>query len=158
MPIVFLSFQSFIMSDSQDSGGGQNHDKRFLTAPFNWDTSSNFTSTLDIDAIKVSSVCPDTDLVTPMVTSDTWDQGPPVLIPHNLATEDDRSLPRLEPMDQDQESSSDSESDDDCSASDSDSGSSSSSCSSPESASSSEAEVETSQVTKHSSIHSFSTK
>ena len=129
------------MSDSQDSGGGQNHDKRFLTAPFNWDSSSNFTSTLDIDAIKVSHST-DTDMVSPMVGTDQWDQGPPVLIPH-VATDDDRSAPRLEPMDQ--QSSSESDSDDDCS--DSDSGSSSSSCSSPESGSSSDAEVETSQVT-----------
>ena len=122
----------------QDQRSDNDH-SRLLGSSFNWDSSSNFTSTLDIEAIKETGHSIPGDSLfsisdppeTPLSSiADAWDQGPPVLMPHV-----DRSLPRLEAMDQ--ESSSESESEE-CSASESESGSSSSSCSSVESESSSE--------------------
>ena len=78
------------MSDSQDSGG-QNHDKHskhdHSGRLYSWDTS--FTSTLDMDAIKVSHSS--SDLAPLSSLTETWDQGPPVLIPN---VDLDKSIPR----------------------------------------------------------------
>ena len=119
-------------------GQGQGHqghhrtDSRLLgSASFNWDPSSNFTSTLDIDAIKESHSSSLNELASASGSSisamssigDSYDLGPPVLEAHV-----DSDLPRLEAMDQDQDSSSESESEE-CSASESESESSSSSSS-----------------------------
>ena len=113
----------------------QDH-SRLLSASFRWDQSSNFTSTLDIEAIKVSHSAGPSELLSLSSLADNWDNGPPLLEPH---LDRDRALPKLEAMDQD--SSSESESDD-RSGSESDSGSndgsSSSSCSSIETDSSSD--------------------
>ena len=119
----------------------QDH-SRLLSSSFSWDPhqSSNFTSTLDIEAIKVSHSAGPSELLSLSSLADNWDNGPPRLEPHVERDRDrDRALPKLEAMDQD--SSSESESDD-RSGSESDSGSndgsSSSSCSSIESDSSSD--------------------
>ena len=115
----------------------QDH-SRLLSSSFSWDPhqSSNFTSTLDIEAIKVSHSAGPSELLSLSSLADNWDNGPPLLEPH---LDRDRALPKLEAMDQD--SSSESESDD-RSGSESDSGSndgsSSSSCSSIETDSSSD--------------------
>ena len=86
-------------------GSGPDH-SRLLTSPFNWDPASNFTSTLDMDAIAVSHT---TDCsLSSEARSLSWDTepgpGPPLLVPHHLD-----SPPRLEPA-MVQESSSESES------------------------------------------------
>ena len=119
----------------------QDH-SRLLSSSFSWDPhqSSNFTSTLDIEAIKVSHSAGPSELLSLSSLADNWDNGPPRLEPHVERDRDrDRALPKLEAMDQD--SSSESESDD-RSGSESDSGSndgsSSSSCSSIETDSSSD--------------------
>ena len=147
-------------SEMEEVGAGgraprQDH-SRLLSSSFSWDPSSNFTSTLDIEAIKVTglscrpgssdglvqvshSAAP-SQPVSLSSLADNWDNGPPRLEPH-LQTNLDRELPKLEAMDQD--SSSESESDE-CSGSESDSGSndgsSSSSCSSIDTDSSSDNE------------------
>ena len=114
-------------------GSGPDH-SRLLTSPFNWDPASNFTSTLDMDAIAVSHT---TDCsLSSEARSLSWDTepgpGPPLLVPHHLD-----SPPRLKPA-MVQESSSESESE----SEESDSGSSSSSCSSIETDASSDEETE----------------
>ena len=117
----------------------QDH-SRLLSSSFSWDPhqSSNFTSTLDIEAIKVSHSAGPSEHLSLSSLADNWDNGPPHLEPH-VERDRDRALPKLEAMDQD--SSSESESDD-RSGSESDSGSndgsSSSSCSSIETDSSSD--------------------
>jgi histone-lysine N-methyltransferase ASH1L len=118
-------------------GGTEDH-SRILAPSFNWGHTANFTSTLDMDAIKVSHAAPvPAKIPTPLSTiAENWESsvGPPTLVM-------ERTIPKLEAMDRD--SSSDSESDG-CSASESESGSndgsSSSSCSSVESDSSSDNE------------------
>ena len=112
----------------------QDH-SRLLSSSFSWDPhqSSNFTSTLDIEAIKVSHSAGPSELLSLSSLADNWDNGPPLLEPHVDRDRDrERALPKLEAS-MDQDSSSESESDE-CSGSESDSGSndgsSSSSCSS----------------------------
>ena len=117
-------------SEIEEVGAGGAPHSRLLSSSFTWDPSSNFTSTLDIEAIKVSPSAP-SQPVSLSSLADHWDNGPPRLEPH-LTTGLERELPKLEAMDQ--ESSSESESEE---GSESDS-SSSSSCSSIETDSSSD--------------------
>ena len=113
------------------------------SSSFDWGASS-FTSTLDVDAIKLSEPPGGGPTKAPLTTiAPDWEEA--VLPPMpNLAAE--RTLPKLEPA---VDSSSESESEG-CSASDSESGSnegsSSSSCSSLESDSSSENDDDSSKV------------
>ena len=109
------------------------------SSSFDWGSSS-FTSTLDVDAIKLSEPAPGGVVKAPLTTiAPDWEEAvlPPVLLPGL-----ERTLPKLEPA---VETSSESESEG-CSASDSESGSnegsSSSSCSSLESDSSSDNDEE----------------
>ena len=113
------------------------------SSSFDWGASS-FTSTLDVDAIKLSEPSVGGPTKAPLTTiAPDWEEA--VLPPMpNLAAE--RTLPKLEPA---VDSSSESESEG-CSASDSESGSnegsSSSSCSSLESDSSSENDDDSAKV------------
>ena len=123
-------------SEMEEVGGGsrapgQDH-SRLLSSSFSWDPTSNFTSTLDIEAIKVSHSAAPPQPVSLSSLADNWDNGPPRLEPHTQTN-----------TDRHQDSTSESESDE-CSGSESDSGSndgsSSSSCSSIDTDSSSDNE------------------
>ena len=143
-------------SEIEEVGRAYRHsssrEQGLASSSFDWGASS-FTSTLDVDAIKVSESSGPTKAPLTTIAPD-WEEA--VLPPMpNLAAE--RTLPKLEPA---VDSSSESESEG-CSASDSESGSnegsSSSSCSSLESDSSSENEEDSSKVPKYNIFSSFTT-